>query len=269
MISMTHTARLTLAAAALTFAATPARAQTNFEGVVTFRSDWSSGKSDTMTQTTKGENFRLDGMGDNNGGLIYDAAGKRIIMLEGAQKRAVVMTEAEQQQMQEMMRGRMAAMRKQTGKKEAEEENEEPKVTISKTGKTEVVAGTRCEVIHATWVDSDDKKHEGDACVADGVGYAIFSQALLSNPMFASGRHQAKWVEEYRHAVGPNKGILKIVSYKDRKPTVEMEAIRIERKSIPASAFEPPPGYTVVNLGDMMRQMHGMQGQQQGKPPTH
>jgi hypothetical protein len=65
--------------------------------------------------------------------------------------------------------------------------------------------------------------------------------------------------------------VIKVVSYKDGKPSSDFEAIKIERKPVSADAFQPPAGYSVVNMGDMMRQMHqGMQKmqQQQGKPPT-
>jgi hypothetical protein len=268
MRSGSVTAILAFTAAAVSLTAGRAHAQTGFEGVVTFQSTQDDGKVETVTQTTKGQSFRLDGMGPQGGAFIYDAGGKRVIMVEPSEKKAIVMTEEEQKQMRQMMEANMSAMRQRTGKSAPAADEDDAKIAITRTGKSEVVAGTKCEVIHASWTDSQDKKREGDACVADGVGFAIFSSTMLDNPMLtASGKaKRASWMQRYREAVGPNKGILKAVSYKDGKPKVELEATKIERKSVDASTFAPPAGYTVVNLGDMMRQMQGMQ---QGKQPSH
>jgi Domain of unknown function (DUF4412) len=56
---------------------------------------------------------------------------------------------------------------------------------------------------------------------------------------------------------------LKMEGQKDRK--FSMVVTKIERKSLSNDLFQPPAGYTEMNMGRMMEQMQ----KRQGKPPTN
>lgn len=105
------------------------------------------------------------------------------------------------------------------------------------------------------------RREEGEACLADGVGFAMFD-LMSDNPML--GNHsRSKMSQEfarYRKLVGPNKGILQTSEIKDGRTTVWLEATKIERKPVSDSQFEPPPGYQVVDMSEMLQaQMKGLQ----------
>ncbi|HEU4648126.1 MAG TPA: DUF4412 domain-containing protein [Gemmatimonadales bacterium] len=251
--------------AALTVAALPGSlaAQNRMEGVVTFRMQSNDGKVDTVTQTTKGRNVRLEDANKRGGAWIYDGDQKRMVMLDGTQKRAMVVTEQDAQQMRAMR----DAMRQAHGQS-AKSDSAKPSFHFTDTGKSETVAGVKCEVWKG-YTETEGKRRDGEACLAEGVGFAPFAE-LASNPMFAP--EASEW-RRYRDLVGPNKGILKLVQTTGGTPTTVLEAIKVEQKSVPPDAFQPPAGYTVMNMGEMMRKaQQNMQEQmkQQGsaKPPS-
>jgi len=256
--------RLTLTAA-LTVAALPGSlaAQNRMEGVVTFRMEGHDGKIDTLTQTTRGRSVRVEGMNKPGGAWIYDGDQKRMVMVDPAQKRAMVVTEQDAQQMRAMHEG----MRQAQGANKAD--SNKPSLHFTNTGKAETVAGVKCEVWKG-YSESNGQRRDGEACLADGVGFAPFGD-VASNPLFGQAE-SSEW-RRYRDLVGPNKGILKLVQITDGKPHTVIEAIKVERKPVPPDAFQPPAGYTVMNMGDMMRKaQQNMQEQmkQQGsaKPPS-
>jgi hypothetical protein len=250
--------------AALALSALPAglAAQNRMEGVVTFRMEGSQGKIDTVTQTTRGRSMRLEGYGSKGSAWIYDGDQKRMVMLDSTKKQAMLITEKDAEQARAMTQG----MRQARG---AKDEASKPSLHFSKTGKTETVAGVKCEVWKG-YTEHEGKKQEGEACLAEGVGFAPFDE-LTSNPMFASQSNE--W-RRYRELVGPNKGIVKAVQVVDGKPRTSIEAIKIERKPVSPEAFQPPAGYTVIDMGDMMRKAQEQRQQQmkrqQGpsKPPS-
>ncbi|MGH7585753.1 MAG: DUF4412 domain-containing protein [Gemmatimonadales bacterium] len=244
------------AVAALSMGAAPAPAQTPFEGVITFRMTEPNGKQTEVIQTTKGRKFRLDGIGESKRGpgvaMIVDADADRMVMLMPADKRAMVMTKADMEQMAEMAKGMGVDAEVETGGK--------PELDFARTGRTETVAGVRCEVWAGAFADKD-KRREGEVCLADGVGFALLD-AMASNPML--GRGVSNELARYHRLVGPNKGILKVTALENGTRKVQLEATRIERKAVDNATFATPEGYTEVNMGQMMQGM--MKGQQGGKP---
>jgi hypothetical protein len=198
-------------------------------------------------------------MGRKNAAVIFDGDQHRMIMLEPSDKKAILMTEEDMKQMNMMTEAMVQKYRKsQSGKPgEGGEEN----VKFAPTGRTETVAGVKCQVWQASTV-SEGKKKEGEACLADGVGFAAFN--MMENPMLTPHGKQARWMEEYRKVVGPNKGVVKIVEKTDGNSRTVMEAIKIQRMPVGRQSFEPPPGYSEVNMHDQLMQMQqGMQGMQQ------
>lgn len=251
---------LLLAAAALQ--PTVAMAQTGFNGVITFRSDRSSGKQETFVQTTKGHKVRLDGFGSDSGSMIVDNDAKSMMMIEPSKQQYLLMTQDDMKQMQAMM-GPMLERMKQG------QQSKQGSLNFTKTGKRETVAGAPCEVYHGTYVDEDGTRNEGEACVATGVGFAL-ADIMANNPLLQQHGRGSDMMEQYRQLLGGNKGILKATSIKDGKATTELEATKIEPKDVSDAVFAPPAGYKEVRMADMMMQAQGamqrMQQGQSGKP---
>jgi hypothetical protein len=232
-------------------------AQTGFTGAITFVNAAGSGKQDTFVQYTQGRKVRLEGFGTHSGVLIVDNDAKTMIMLDPAKKQAITMTEDDAKQMQAMMGPMLERMRQQKSKK-----GDPGNFTFSKTGRTETVAGVPCEVYRGDYTDVDGEKLQGEACVANGVGFAL-DALTFNNPLMQRGNSDYERMQQFRDVVGGNKGILSAKSFKDGKPTTDMTAVRIERKALGAELFQTPAGYTVTRMGDMLMQAHqGMQAQQ-------
>ncbi|HZE73791.1 MAG TPA: DUF4412 domain-containing protein [Gemmatimonadales bacterium] len=273
---MTPTSRAAIAACTLalaSLAATAAPAQTGFEGVVTFVShSKSDGKTTTMVQTTKGSKLKIEGMSAEGGSMILDGDAHTMIMVEPAKKQYITITQADMDQMAAMMKPmaeKMKGMKHDDGK-------DGSKLDVSKTGRTETVAGTRCEIWHGTTVEDDGTKKEGDVCVAQGVGFAIYDM-MMNNPMTAHARNSMQQrMAKYKELMSGGKGVLKITSIENGKPSVDMEATKIEKRSVSDGEFKPPADYTGTSMGAMLQQsaqqMQGlkqkMQDAQKGKEPA-
>ena len=234
-------------------------AQTGFNGVITFLSDRSAGKQDTMVQYTKGHKVRIDGFGASHGAMIVDNDAKVMMMVDPEKKQYMTMTEDDAKQMQAMMGPMMEKMKQQQAQKA-----DPSKLAFTKTGKTEIVAGVPCEVYHGAYTEEDGGKDEGEACVATGVGFAL-DAVTFNNPMIQRSGAAHDRLEQFRQLVGGNKGILKATSFKDGKATTQMEAIKIERKTLGDDVFAPPAGYKEIRLADMMMNARGAMQQLQGK----
>ena len=226
-----------------------AAAQLGFNGVITFQSDRSGGKSDTFVQTTKGNKLRLDGFGSSQGTMIIDNDAKTMIIVEPEKKQYMLMTQEDAKQMQAMM-GPMMHQQHAT---------DPSKYKFEKTGKSEVVAGAPCEMWHGVYTGEKGEKEEGDACVAEGVGFAL-ADLTFNNPMLQQTGAARDQMEQFRQLVGGNKGILKATNTKDGKPSTQLEATKIERKVVGDDVFAPPAGYKEIRISDMMAKAHeGMQ----------
>lgn len=261
-------AACTLALTALAVAPAPAAAQTGFEGVITFQQyNKSDGTHDTMVQTSKGHKVRWDGMGNKNSVMIFDGDSHTMIMVNPEQKTYITVTQADMDQMAAMMKPMADRMKQNKGSSD-----KDFKVDLSKTGRTETVAGTRCEVWHGTTME-EGKKKEGEACVATGVGFELFD-IMLNNPMTKQMRgSMEESMAKYKQMMSGGKGLLKMTSIENGKATVDMEATKIEKKSVSDDAFKPPAGYTGQSMGEMMQhaaqQMQMMKERMQksqGKP---
>jgi hypothetical protein len=257
----------TIAGLALAAAGTRVEAQAGFEGVATFiMRDKQGLKADTVQQTTKGKSVRMDGMGrtgKGGGGMVIDGEKKRFIIIDDADKSAMIMSAADQEKMKAMTDGLGANRPKRTPPSATTDKG----MDIVKTGRTETVAGVRCEVYHGVSTDKGEKS-EGDICVADGVGFGMFS-AIASNPMFQQTRN--KEFEQFRKILGEGKGVIKATSIENGKSYVSLELIKLDKKSVSSAVFEPPAGYQVRNMGDVMQgatdAIEKMKKARSGKPP--
>jgi outer membrane lipoprotein-sorting protein len=258
----------TLAFTALAAAPAPAAAQTGFEGVITFQQyNKSDGTHETMVQTSKGNKVRWDGMGGKNSSMIFDGDSHTMIMVNPEEKSYMTVTQADMDQMAAMMKPMADRMKQKKGASD-----NDFKVDLKNTGRTETVAGTRCEVWHGTTME-EGKKKEGEACVAKGVGFALYD-VMLNNPMTKQMRgSMEESMAKYKQMMSGGKGLLKMTSLDDGKTTVDMVATKIEKKSVGDDAFKPPAGYTGQSMSQMMQhaaqQMQMMKERMQksqGKP---
>jgi hypothetical protein len=236
-------------------------AQNTFEGVIAFQMIGDDNKPDTMIQTTKGNTLKLEGMGKGKGAVVFDAVKHRMLMIQPEEKQYIVATEEDMQQMNMMTQAAMQKFAKKEAKSADDEDN--VKIDFRPTGRTETVAGVKCEVWHGTSIREGEKK-EGEACLAKGVGFAAFN--VMENPMLTPRGRGASFIEQYRKLVGPNKGVIKMVEFKDGKPHSSMEAIKIQPLAVSEAEFEPPAGYKEVNMHDQLMKMQGaMQKMQAGQ----
>jgi hypothetical protein len=251
-------------AVALAFAAPPAAlAQTKFEGAVTFRMLDDDGETSELVQTTKGRKTRIDGMGSEAGSAwIIDNEQKRFVIIDPSDKEAMVMTEQDMEQTRALTEAALKGHRDASKKGQTDSDYQ---INFANTGRTETVAGVECEVWKGHTID-EGKKEEGEVCLGNGVGFAPF-ETFANNPFLGGESEVSKQYAQYEKLVGPNKGILKFTEITGGKRTVRVEATKVDRKPVSDASFEPPPGYKVVNMGEMLQeQMKMMQQMQQQKP---
>jgi hypothetical protein len=217
------------AAALLALIAAPLAAQSAFEGSVSMTVTGDNGRSLPMTYQLKDGKMRMEqGASGQQIAIVMDMPAK--IML-------IVMTTQKMYMEREMPTA--ADVSAATGGTKT--------TTVTKTGKTEVVAGYKCE--HIT-ISSDDGAT--DACVTSELG--AFMMPGSGSPM-GPQRPASGWSASLDRASFPLK-----VQQGDR---VIMEVTNIEKKSLDAALFAAPEGFQKLS---MPAGMPGMPGR---KPPVH
>lgn len=137
-----------------------------------------------------------------------------------------------------------------------------PAPKLTKTGKTETIAGFTCE--HYTYVDSDGEAM--DICAAKGLGFfgmAGGGQGPRGGQMPGMGAVPIEYrelVNTYKDGFQP----LRIERIKGAKRELVMEVASIEKQSLPAAQFEVPAGYQKFDMGGMMK---GKMPKMPVKPP--
>jgi Domain of unknown function (DUF4412) len=266
MTRASHTALAVCTLALGSLAAQPATAQTGFEGVITYLDhNKATDKATQIVQTSKGHKAKFEGMGGASDMiLIFDGDSHTMIMVQPDKKQYITVTQADMDQMAAMMKPMADRMKKDSGESKF-------KMDVTNTGRTETVAGTKCEVWHGTTVDEDGSKREGEACVAQGVGFALYD-IMVNNPMTKQmrGSMQAQ-MEKFKQVLSGGKGVLKMTSIENGKPVVNLEATKIDRRPVSDTEFQPPAGYTGTSMAAMMmqsaQQMKALQQKQgEGKP---
>ena len=136
---------------------------------------------------------------------------------------------------------------------------EPPKTTLTKTGKTDTVAGYKCE----DWDVKSDHR-EATVCVSEQ-GASWFQIPLTGIPT------ERLWMSEL---LDGKHFPLRLIGY-DKTGNTEsgrIEVTKIEKKPLAASQFEYPPAYRVIDLGQMLGAMRGFAGaggpgERPGSPP--
>jgi hypothetical protein len=134
---------------------------------------------------------------------------------------------------------------------------EGPPTKVTKTGKYDTVAGYKCE----NWDVASDHR-EGTVCVAqEGASW-------FSIPMTGIPTEQAWMLELLDGKHFP----LRFVGYEKDGTTEEgrLEVTKIDKKSLPATEFEYPPTYKLVDLAALFAgfgRLGAMPGMPPGMPP--
>ena len=188
-----------------------------FEGTLTFRARGDDGEK-TITEWVRGASLRYDyaGAPGREGTMIIDGTARTRTVIMPARKMYMTVPYDP------------AARKTWAGEK--------PQVTWTRTGKTETVAGVRCEVIHGSGVENGKPK-EADLCVAKGIGFGGSTGA---------GPFGEALAEFANLDLKPGEGIVKVTSLDEGKSEVELELTKVDRRSLAAVEFEPPVGYTRV-----------------------
>jgi hypothetical protein len=213
------------------------RAQSGFEGVIQFKSHFEDEGERTMVQMSKGSKIRFEQHGGESDGetsvAIFDLTSRSMLVLLPTQHAYMSMD----------LRAQAKAAKKDT----AAHPTDRNAVKFNRTGRTETVAGVPCEIYHATGTE-DGEPMEGDACLAKGVGFAMFEVASALKDDEQSQDPVMGMFEEF---VRQDLHVIKMTELKGGKPTVTLEAIKIERKPLDPSLFAPPAGFTEMKTPTM------------------
>lgn len=196
----------------ITLTAATLAAQAPFEGAISMTVVGDNGKAQDLHYMLKGGKLRFD-MTGNRGeqmAMIIDPAEKKMLM---------VMTSQKMYMEQEIA----AAAAVEKGKP----------ATIKRTGKTEMIAGYRCEHVIVTENDNSSS----DVCVATGLGaFRMPSGGGRGGPPKEPG-----WGVALADGGFP----LKV----QKGETVTLEVKQIEKKSLDAALFAPPEGFQKLDMG--------------------
>lgn len=214
-------AKLLFAAGCLLVPVAPPLFAQGFDGVIQFVSyENHPDHPDTMTQMTKGNKVRFEGMG--RGGAMIMNGTSRIVVIP------------EQKQYMELPAD--------FGGKAAAKESAKHHGVAVKTGKTETVAGIPCEDWHYKGTDDDGKAQEGDVCVAQGAGFMLNRLAGgITDNMFSEGG------QAFSDAMKNGGGLMKATN----NGKVAFVAVKAQATSLPDAMFAPPAGYTKMDMSQM------------------
>ena len=204
--SLTYGAVVALAAIAAP-AIAHGQSSKQFEGVVTYQGE--GGR--TFQYAIRNGRVRID-LNDENkqGSMIMDSGSHKMYMLMPEQKMYMEMDVS------------------QMGEMDSSADNVKPR----KTGKTEVVAGHKCEY----WT-VEEEKGRVDVCVAkDMRSFLAFSNKSIGD------------ASAWQKAIGENSFPLKVVMHDDGKEDVALVATKVEAKSLDASLFTPPTTYKKMEM---------------------
>jgi hypothetical protein len=106
----------------------------------------------------------------------------------------------------------------------------------TKTGKSEVVAGHKCEY----WTVKEEKG-QVDVCLAkDMGGFMVFDNSAIGE------------ASAWQQAIGKDSFPLKVVIHKDEGDEVALVATKVDPKPLDASLFTPPSSYKKMEMNMKM-----------------
>jgi hypothetical protein len=204
-------------ASALALSVSVLGAQSPFEGSIAMKMGGDGDKPIEVAYMVKGGKIRMEvptGRGETMA-MIMNMAERKVLILMAAQKM--------------YMEQPMGAAVDSAAKDKAP--------TIKRTGKTETIAGYKCE--HVTVTEANGAVT--DVCTATGIG----SFQMPSG----GGRGGPPKAEAWESALGDAGFPLKV----QKGDKVILEVTKLEKKTLDAALFSPPDGYTKFDMGGMMR----------------
>ena len=193
-------------------------AQSRFEGAVSMTLPGENGRANDATYLMKDGTVRVEMAGPRGeqAVVIFDAAAKQLLMVMPSEKMYIVQS--------------FDAVAGMAQRKAAQ-------VTVTPTGTKETIAGHECE--HVT---VSDDSGTADVCVAHGLG-------TWQMPTAGGMRGGPPQAEAWQSALGADAFPLQV----SKGTQTVMLVTRIDAKSLDASLFAAPDGYTKMDMGSMMR----------------
>lgn len=218
----------------------------NFEGTITMKMEGENQNGAEMTYFLKSRHARIEvktpDHPESQGVMLWDLDDAKMTTLMPARKMYMTI---DLKEAAESMKNVTKDLKKNQG-----EEEKFPKLTD--TGRQETIAGHTCE----HWLMGD--KQDLDMCVAKGLGYfgmggqgggglSALKNLAFSPKLLAEAASHPEWVKFLEGGAFP----LKITSTEDGKVRMNMEATRIEKKSLDDSLFAVPPDYKEFSMGGL------------------
>ncbi|MEP7051562.1 MAG: DUF4412 domain-containing protein [Pseudomonadota bacterium] len=192
----------------------------------------------TITLLVKDGKFRFD-LPEGLAGARE--LGKAYVLVTPADKKLYAVMDAKKQAVLVDL-DKLAAQAKAFGAARAPAGGKATPPQVTKTGKTDTVAGYKCEIWSITSAQS-----AGDLCIAEQ-GTSWFRLPLSGMPA------EYAWASE----IADGKHFpLRFVATEKGTEQGRVEVTSIERKTLPADQFAVPSGYAVLNLEQMLGAMLG------------
>jgi hypothetical protein len=207
-----------------------------FEGVVAYKMA-GKGAGAEMTQMYKGTKSRTEiNSGGQTTAMIMDMAAGTMMVLMPPQKAYMVMD----MKKMEGLAGMFGKGKKDTG---AGGGAVSALASIKATGRKDTIAGHACEYYVM------GEKGEAEVCSAKGLGMFMMGQSPMGGAMsslaaLAALGTNADAAKMFADGFFP----LKVVNTEGGKKEVVIEATRVEKKSLDASLFVPPPDYKEMKM---------------------
>jgi hypothetical protein len=214
------------------------------------------GAPQQLTTDIKGDKVRVEmpaGMGGptgDKGFIVFSGGEKKLTIVDDTKKQAMVI---------DLNKQGDSPLKGMASRGGSGAPKNPPKVT--KTGKTDTVAGYKCEI----WqIDEEGKGKVGEVCVAQD-GFSWLSLPASHLPI------EHGWAIELMDG---KHFPLRFVGFENGAESGRIEVTRIDKKTIAPSVFEVPAGYRVVDLSQMMQGIpsgfpSGMTRPNIPRPPTH
>lgn len=179
-----------------------------FEGAITVTMTSGNGQAQEMTYLAKGGKIRIDVPGGSGGGAV---------IMDGSTKKMTM-----------LMTAQKIYLEMDINSIGGEATKAPPKIT--RTGRMDTVAGYKCEHVTVT-----DDEGDTDVCMATGLG-----SFMLPAGGRGAAPAQNSWVKALSEAGFP----LRV----ERAGKVSLEATKIEKKTLDASLFSVPDGFTKMDM---------------------
>lgn len=213
-----------------------------FEGVIHFTIRDEDGKTTDIVQMTKAGKMRMSVIeSGQESGIIVDSVAGSMTIINGKDKSYMVIPREMVERARGMTRG---SRRPSTSGADG------PKGKITRTGRTETVAGVRCEVY--AYDGTDDGHHvTGEACLAKGVGMLFgrnMGMGMLGGEEPSAMQERVRNWGQIGALLAQGYGLLKATSYRDGKPSGSIEVTAVQRGAPSDAVFQPPAGYKQQSL---------------------